>query len=222
VIDHGAAALAFRNRILTLSVATTGSTTLSATALGFARASGSFITDGFYQGMEVAGTGFSSANNAAKVITGVTAQFLTIAGGCTAQSATAGRTLTVGVPSHRTWTNKDFTKVAGYPYSLGVYSPSTKKLTAFPAQGGSVTQTGEYVFTYYALQGCDEVGIWKFTGAIEALFTPGTTFTAGSHTIRVSTESSTEVGDIMPLGDGWSTVQVKIPWWAMSINAVAA
>jgi hypothetical protein len=142
VIDPGALSLAFRNRALTLSVATTGSTALSATSLGFARASGSFITDGFYPGMEVAGTGFSSANNAASVITQVTAQFLSISGGRTAQSATSGRTLAVSLPSNRAWSNLSFEKVSGFPYFTGALVPATTELRTITAQGGTVEETG--------------------------------------------------------------------------------
>jgi hypothetical protein len=172
--------------------------------------------------MEVAGTGFSAANNAPKVITGVTAQFLTIAGGCTAQSATAGRTLAVGLPSHRAWTNEQFAKVAGFPYFTGILQPRTAELKTITAEGGSVEETGFYTCTYYALKGCSEVGIWAVMDAVIAKFTPGTAIVAGSHTIKVRGDTSTQVGDITPLEDGWSTLQVKIPWWAMSINAVAA
>jgi hypothetical protein len=222
VISKGAASLAFRARTLTVSVCTTGSTTLSATALGFARASGSFITDGFYPGMEVSSTGFSAANNAAKVITGVTAGFLTISGGCAVQSATAGRTIAVGIPSHRAWTNEKFAKVSGFPYFTGVFQPRTSELQTITAAGGAVEETGFYVCTYYALKGYSEVGIWSVMDAVITKFTPGTAITAGSHTIKVRGDTSTQVGDIIPLDDEWTTLQVKIPWRVPSINAIAA
>ncbi len=58
---------------------TTGSTTLSAVAGGYARTTGSFITDGFYPGMSVTASGFTSAaNNGSSTVTAVTATSLTV------------------------------------------------------------------------------------------------------------------------------------------------
>ena len=60
--------------------ATTGnSATLSATATGYARTSGSFITNGFAVGQEVTATGFTNPeNNGTSRITAVTATALTV------------------------------------------------------------------------------------------------------------------------------------------------
>jgi hypothetical protein len=55
--------LALRGRVLTLSVATTGTTSLAATATGYTRAAGSFVTDGFKPGMEVLAAGFATSGN---------------------------------------------------------------------------------------------------------------------------------------------------------------
>jgi hypothetical protein len=224
VIDESAAVLAFRNRAITLSVSTTGSTTLSATALGFARSSGSFITDGFAQGQEIASTGFSAANNAAKVITGVTAQFLTIRGGCAVQSATAGRTITVGLPSHRAWENEKFEQsdAAGFPYIAEQFVPATSELKTIMGQGGTIEETGLYVLSLYGLSGFGQAGIRKYVNALKALYAPGTNLTAGSHTLKVRGDTSTSAGQIIPLGNEWSVVQIRIPWRAFSINAIAA
>jgi hypothetical protein len=225
VIDGAAATLAFRNRALTVSVATTGSTSLSATALGFARASGSFITDGFYPGMEVVGTGFSSANNASttgKIITDVATGFLTISGGCTAQSATSGRTLAVSIPKKRAWENISFEPTPGHPYVSEQFIPATTELKSITAIGGTVEETGFYVLTLYGLENYAAIGIRKQIDAIKLLFTPGTNLTAGSHTIKIRGDTSTKAGQIIPLGNGWATCQLSIPWRAFSINAIAA
>jgi hypothetical protein len=59
---------------------TTGSTSLSAVAGGYARAAGSFITDGFVVGGWVTASGFATpANNGVSQITSVTATTLTVA-----------------------------------------------------------------------------------------------------------------------------------------------
>jgi hypothetical protein len=55
--------------------------------------------------------------------------------------------------------------------------------------------------------------------ALQALFTPGTTVATG---VKVRGDTSVRSGQIIPLGDGWSTVQITVPWRAYSINTVAA
>lgn len=58
---------------------TTGTATLQATATGYTRTSGSFITDGFLEGLPITVTGFANpANNGPAVITAVTATTLTV------------------------------------------------------------------------------------------------------------------------------------------------
>ena len=58
---------------------TTGLTSLSATATGYARAAGSFITDGFLVGTPITVTGFGTVgNNGTAVVTAVTATSLTV------------------------------------------------------------------------------------------------------------------------------------------------
>lgn len=90
---------------------TTGPTSLSATATGYARAAGSFTTDGFVPGMEIYATGFTNAlNNGASVITSMTATSLTVqkTGGTAVESAAAGRAIAAGVPGPRV--QRDFTR----------------------------------------------------------------------------------------------------------------
>lgn len=70
-------------------VITTGLQSLSATATGYARTSGSFVTNGFVVGMQVNVTGFTNAaNNGVSTITAVTATALTVtkAGGTVAEA----------------------------------------------------------------------------------------------------------------------------------------
>ncbi len=59
--------------------ATTGSVSLSATATGYARATGSFVTDGFAVGQQITASGFTnSANNGSSVVSAVTATALSV------------------------------------------------------------------------------------------------------------------------------------------------
>jgi hypothetical protein len=129
VIDEVAMQLAMRSRALTLSVAATGLVSLSATATGYARTTGSFQADGFWPGMEVTVAGF--ANNGPAVITAVSALTIdasrviaTTVNGVAMYSLAAppvegpagGRSLTAGLPSQRAWENVAFQPTAGVPW----------------------------------------------------------------------------------------------------------
>jgi hypothetical protein len=79
---------------------TTGSTSLSATATGFARAAGSFVDDGFVAGTWITVSGFAATeNNGRFLITAVTPTELTVGGttgSATLAATTAGYTRTTG------------------------------------------------------------------------------------------------------------------------------
>jgi hypothetical protein len=69
----------------------TGADALSVTAAGYARTAGSFITDGFKQGMEVRASGFSNlANNGVSVVDTVSAQALKVNRATVAEPAGMG------------------------------------------------------------------------------------------------------------------------------------
>ena len=75
---------------------TTGSTSLSATATGYARSAGSFVTNGFVVGQTITASGFTNAaNNGRSLVTAVTATSLTVSkpGGTVAEGAASGRTI---------------------------------------------------------------------------------------------------------------------------------
>ena len=221
MIDELATQLAFRNRALTLSVCTTGSTTLTATTSGYTRASGSFVTDGFKVGMEVSGTGFNATNNAPSLIVGVAASTLTIdrATANTVQTAAAARTLSVGLPALRSWENKKFTPTAKRLYIAEQFTPSTHKMVTFPASQGLAVETGLYVLTLYGVDDTGVAGIRKTIGALKALFAPGTTITSS---VYVRTDIGPTAGQIIPLDNGFATCQLTIYWQGDSRNVIAA
>ncbi len=80
------------------NVATTGSISMAATATGYSRSSGSFITDGFVAGKNIIASGFSiAANNGLSTITAVTAGALTVSKSPPTQAGgnSSGRTISV-------------------------------------------------------------------------------------------------------------------------------
>src|SRR5690242_4314615 len=100
MIDTLSAQLAFRNRALgTTTFPATGTTTLDATATGYHRSSGSFVTDGFYAGMEITPVGFSV--NTVDTIKAVTATDLTTVNGRAVEVSAGSRSISATFPALR-------------------------------------------------------------------------------------------------------------------------
>lgn len=219
MVDHTAGQLAFRARLLTLAVATTGSTSLSATAAGYARSAGSFLTDGFAVGMELTASGFSTgANNGVAVVTSVSALALGIAGGRTVESAGAGKTLAVGLPALRAFDNTKFTPVIGRPWVTESWVPGTQALRSLQAAGGVVAETGLYVVTLYGLEDAGLSALTALAQGILGLFKPGDAVTVGANVVRVRGDVAPTRGPIRAGPSGWSTVTITIPWRVLSSN----
>jgi hypothetical protein len=228
MIDNRLALTACRTRLLGTTVATTGSTALSATASGYVRAAGSFLDDGFAVGHEITlATGFSgSANNQAttaqgRVVTGVTATVLTCAGNST-ESAGSGKTVTVGIPFKREWDGVLLERASGFPYISDRWVPATHNIITFPAQSGQAEERGLYVVTWFGLSGKGTDAIRSGVDAIKARFTPGTTLTlSDGDVLRIrGSDAGPQAGQIIPIDGGWSYCQLTIPWIARSANVV--
>jgi hypothetical protein len=223
-MNHTAAQKALRTQLLTLEVVTTGTTTLGADASGYTRSSGSFVTDGFAIGMEVTPGGFTETE--VGIVTAVSALALTIDGGRTVETATAGRSLSVGVPAARGWENVALTPVSGEPYIEEQYNPAASVLLGGPADGGTMEHTGLYVLRWYSR---DNTGLAALTAAADALLTlfkPGTTLAIdATDTLRVRGDIGPWRGPIMVEASGeggahagWAVVVVTIPWRVYSTN----
>jgi hypothetical protein len=224
MIDGTAATLALRNRALGVSVATTGTTSIAATATGYTRAAGSFLTDGFVVGMELLASGFATAgNNGYKIVLGVAAGTLTVSSLSTMAIEAAGgdELLIVRLPEGKAFDNVAFTPTSGRPFVEEDFVPATTLLMG-QKSGGLVQETGLYVLKLYGLSGTGVSAIRKTIDALKTLFAPGTTLTAGSHTVRVRTDLGPFAGQILPQGDGRSMCALTVPWEAYSINAIAA
>lgn len=242
MIDTAAAVLAIRNRILGVSVATTGSVSLGATATNtstglatYTRASGSFITDGLYQGMEFTAAGFgTAANNGKGLIAGVTATVLTVypydvtsttntvaTRTMVDEAASSGRTISVGLPGLRAWENVELIPVTGKPYVEEDFVLAPAEQITAPYNGGKILETGIYVLKLYGVENYGSFAIRKALGAIKALLAPGTSLTAGSNTLEVPGTGPSEAA-LQSTGDGWTVGVLTVPWRAWTRNAVAA
>lgn len=238
MIDSDLATLALRNRMLTLAVCTTGSMSLSATATGYARTSGSFLADGFRDGMEFLAAGFAtSGNNGYRVIESVSAlnittistaaRYLSEGAGSIpqpiAEAEGSGRTLFVGLPQGRALDNKVFAPKPGRPYIEEDFVPGGHALIGYPSQGSRNEETGLYVVKWYGLEGKGGGGIRRSVDKLRALFAPGTVLSLGDGTVvRMSRNAAAVAGQILPQGDGWAVCTVSIPWRADSTNVIAA
>jgi hypothetical protein len=220
VIDHTMLQLALRAKLLTLSVATTGSTTLAATTTGYSRTAGSFYADFFWPGMELATSGFAS--NGTRVITQVTPTTITVAGSLTPEVAAAGRTLTVGLPSNRAWENVTYQPITGVPYIEEQYIPGPAAMVN-DGYAGLLELRPMYSPRVYVPLDTGISADGRYADAITRLFLPGTTLplaTGDQFVVR---------GDVAPMRGqrapsatpGWSCIPVTIPLKVTTV-AVAA
>lgn len=214
-LDHLAAREAFRARLLTFVAATTGTTTLGADVDGFTRAAGSFITDGFAAGMEVAGAGFPGTVGDSAIVKTVSALNLKIEGGRTATAPAAARSLTVSLPQDRRWQGTQTpvsTAVATRPNVLEQWVPGITR------DYGAIVDTGFYVVTLNALANRGINAVMREMQKIRDLFPPGTQFFIGSDMIRVTGDPAPSFSQPVTTANGYETSSLRIPWRAVTTN----
>jgi hypothetical protein len=235
VIDEDVIQLACRSKALTLVVATTGSVTLSATSTGYARTTGSFLTDGFMPGMEIVATGFgNAANNARSVVTYVQALSITAlpyvitvdAQGVQSvtrpptvtESAAAGRTLTAGLPALGAWENKAFQPIAGIPWVREEMIPGPQsQITIGP--NGEIETLPQYALYVNVAEGTGLVGK-RYTSALVRLFAPRTQITVAGGTCRVRADTGPYKGQLTQSQPGFATQPITFPLRVYSANVI--
>lgn len=223
MLDHILAREAFRARLLTLVIATTGSTSLSTTTTGYARAAGSFLDDGFAPGMEVVGAGFPGSIGDPAVIETVDALSMKITGGKAATVAAGSRSLTVGLPVEKQWesTQTPYADRPGVrPYIAEQWVTGSND--SMNMNSGPIVDTGIYALTWYALANKGVLSLFRETRAVRLLFPPGLHLVAGDATIRVLGSPAPTAGQAIPLQNGYVTSVIRIPWRAVSANVTAA
>lgn len=218
MISHTAALIALRTRALTLSVATTGSMTLAATATGYTRSDGgSFLTDGFCVGMEITPSGFTS--NPVAILRGVTATALTT-DARTVETAAAARTIAVGLPALRAWENVDFTPTAGRWFVEEDYLPGPVAQITLGARG-QVETLPQYVLKFYGTANAGVGALYKAADAVLTLFAPRTQLTLSTgDLLSVRTNPAPYRGQLLPAEAGWSLVAVTVPLLSRSANSI--
>jgi hypothetical protein len=215
--------LAMRAQAETLQVATTGAVSLSATATGYARASGSFLADGLVPGLEVLAAGFGTgANNGSRTILAVTSGTVTVLGGCTAEIAGAGRSLTVGLPALRAWENIALTPVQGRPHVEEQFIPGPGNLVTLGTFGQMLYEP-MYQLALYGIANAGLGAVVKYADAILALFPPKLALTlTGGDILRVRGDVAPFRGQMIFRQDlpGHAVVPVTIPFRVETFNTL--
>lgn len=210
--------LALRAQALTLSSVTTGSATLSATATGYARAAGSFATDGFLPGMEVLPAGYTT--NTPQLVTAVAALALTVRNTLTAEAAAGSRSLTVGLPSLRGWDNQRVTTVRDRWAVEEEFLVQPQRLLTLAGSGGTVWRKGLYVLRLYIPTGCGMAAGSRVADDLLALYTPESTLAVtGGDTVRVQGEVGPSRSGFLPGPAGFAALALTVPWYALMLNS---
>ena len=219
MIDYQDLQLALRAHVETLSVVTTGTTTLGATGSTFTRSAGSFITDGFSAGMEVTGTGFGATNNAAHIVTAVAALSLTVSGTLDTEVAAGSRSLAVGLPSRRAWENIGFDPEPGYPWIEEQLVPGPTRVPTIGTNGTIVAEP-IYGITVHAVENTGIGAANRYVGALWEHFKPGTQVNlTNGDTAEVRRDTGPFPSPKLRTRPGWVTVPVSFPLRLYTINS---
>lgn len=208
---HREVRLALRTRLRTLSVLTTGSTTLAATSTGYTRSAGSFLDDGFAVGMEVTPSGFPQTTTG--VIESLSALALTIKGGRTVAAAAAGRSLSVGLPSTQGWDNRHAQTTTGVPFVIEQYIPGPSRRISGYGPGTVIEMNPMYAPQVHVPAGVGVGAADAYIDAILELFAPGTTIALQNpeDVLRVRGDVGPSAGQLLQSTAGHAVIPVTIP-----------
>lgn len=221
MIDDAAMQQCIRDLVETLSVCTTGPTTLAATTLGYTRTAGSFVTDGFAVGMEVLASGFvKSANNGRKTITDVTATLISC-DGFVADVAATGRTLFVGPPAGRAMENMVYTPVSPAPWLEEQYIPGPRYLGGI-SEFARISVEPQYAIRIHVKENTGTRAAHAYATALLNLFPPALVLMAlpNGDVLKVRADVGPFRGQLLPSRPGFVVVPVTIPFRLHSINLV--
>lgn len=212
--------LALRAHALGLTVCTTGSATLGATAGGYTRSTGSFLADGFAAGMEITASGFPTApNNGTAVVTQVTAQRLRVSRAVDAMPPAAGRTISVGLPSSRAWENMNFTPVEGVPWVEEQFVPGPNFLATL-GPGAEAESRPMYGIRVHVIEGKGIGAARRYADALIRRFPMRGEIPVGSSVIRIRGDTGPFVGQLQRSQAGFVVVPVTIPLRLRATNTI--
>lgn len=193
-------------------------TGLAATATGYTRTAGSFLTDGFAPGMEVTPAGFAA--NPVSVITAVNATTLTVKDARAVEAVATGRSLSVALPVGRAWENRAYDPTTGSPWIEEDYLPGPMRQTTIGPRG-TLEATPQYVVKVYGSAGTGVGGLYGYADALLTLFAPRTSMTlTNGDVLRVRTDPAPYRSQLQQVEPGWAAVVVTIPLRLETANAI--
>jgi hypothetical protein len=209
---HPSLRAAFRERLLTVVDVDASPGSVTASGGVYARASGSWITDGFRIGQEVQVTGVGSGTVVR--VKSLTASTLTTTG--TATGSGASPRFLVGLPQGRAWEGQGvYRPTLGQPYISEAYVPAN---AARITQGSGASPTIQHdinanvTLFYPASEGTE--AIERMAGAIQAHFMPKTKLTRDTIGARVM---DVRRSPVMMDGD-WLSIGVTVQLLAFTIG----
>jgi len=206
-----------RERLLATVVATTGVTTLGSNLNGFVRLDGSFLADGFRVGMEVQPSGF--VDNEPTVIEWLDDTTMVVSTELTAEVAAAGRSLTVGIPSIRSWDNIEVDLVEGLWHVEEDFIPGPKSKATLSMRG-QIHHQPMYVLRLYGIAGTGVDALYRVGDAILSQFAPGSALPmSDGSALRVSTEMAPFYGQITYY-ENQPVLTITIPLWKRTHNPI--
>lgn len=218
MISKRAARIGLQTRVLGTVIATTGSTTLAATATGYTRASGSFLDDGFLIGMEATPAGFAA--NGRSVIRDVSASEIVIAGARAVEVASGSRSLTAYLPARRAH-DSTLDPIAGQSSLRTEFVPATLETISMAPNNGNALETFAFFVTLYAPTDAGPDLFDVTLDAVLARLSSGTIIDAGAHTLSVMWKPGPHRGQVLPHSiAGMSYAQAVISLSAQSRTAV--
>lgn len=221
MIDHQALQLACRTKLATLSVATTGSISMSVASGKYTRATGSFLTDGFKAGMEITPTGFTgTGNNTVCVVTAVAALTLTVNRTLVTEGAAAGKTIACAQPTGFATENMPYQPVAGYPWI-------EEQMLSGPVNAVTVGALAWlehdplYVLQVHVPEGTGIGAVNAYADKIITLFAPRTSLTMSTGDVaRVRTRPGPFRSQVRQFRTGYATTTVSVPLRIHTANSI--
>lgn len=172
---------AFRERLLTVLKASTGTvTTIGAAGQTYTRSSGSFLADGFGIGDEVMVNGFTEAsNNGRALIDELSATTMKVNRPLVSEAAGDAVQIKAGLWQGRAWEGFTFQPVVGQPYIAETMQPiSSIKRTI--GRKGTIEHRITGGLTLFYPNGRGTLAIERMAGVLLDHFEPGTPLISGA------------------------------------------
>lgn len=199
---------------------------LAATAVGFTRASGSFILDGWAAGMTAIPAGFPlslSTPGNGFVVASVEPTLLRVTTALPSIPSASSRVLEAVVPRPVFGENvavpASLAPVPGVPYTLTESWHMGSELLGAPAEDSTREDRGAFAVMLHGIVGVGEKALTDAAEAVLSRFPPGLTIPIGAESVRIRTDSPPFMSALLPISGTHVRCDVTIPWRSYRRNA---